>query len=58
MNPLVVTGRFSKLIHLLLRDAHPLGGGHVLSNTSGQVGQSFKGFHTFTLAIRHTRRCR
>ena len=45
VDPLVITRGLGELVHLLLGDGDPFGGGHVLADTSGQFGQVCKCFH-------------
>jgi hypothetical protein len=45
VDPLVITRGLGELVDLLLGDGHPFGRGHILADTSGQLGQVFKCFH-------------
>ena len=45
MDPLVIARGLGELVDLLLGDGHPFGRGHILTDTSGQLGQVCKCFH-------------
>ena len=45
MDPLLVVRRVGELVDLVLRDGQPVGGGHMLANAGGQIGELGKDFH-------------